>query len=312
MIDRIATVLLILFLQNAICKPGLISIRGHSPVQHLPTQSTNNWPTWTYHKKSISRVEDPSFDSGWVNPCSFENLYFPSDLPYPLARPSLGVVIASGTARYIMPSIILTLETPDRIWRNRGICSLPRANAWIDIFSRFSPSYKNLRLYSYGQEAPDVRFLEDQDGSFSWDSIHSLGPSERNSNNINYGILRGDVSERGYSISDELDALQEFLRSRSKEAEYLQYGYHFIDIPIFNALPLQFPKYRIKQYLTDLDDPKRLIDMEDALEELDAEPIGELDIKLSKISPGGTSEFLPEAYFDLYEQGNIVDSNFIL
>ena len=71
---------------------------------------------------------------------------------------------------------------------------------------------------------------------------------------------------------------------------------------------MSLPKYRMKAFLTDLDDPKRLVGIEDT-SMLDAESCGELDIAESVISAGGTSEFLPSVYRDLYEEGNIIIMN---
>ena len=282
---------------------GMISIRGHSPVQHLPFSAASNWPSWTFDKGQLKRVEDSLDDDGWVNPLSFENLYFPSDLPIPLARPSLGVVVTSGTPRYIMPSVILTVETPDRLWRNRGLCSLPRARAWIDLFSVYVPPIKNIRLYSYGQSTPDLRFLEDQDGSASWESIH-LDLSNLDKNNENMQMFRPTPSE-GFTIVEALEELKLLLKSSNRDADNLRVGYHYVDIPLGNKLAMKVPENRIKLYLTDLDDPKRLIDME-GQEELEDEPIGELDVTITQISAGGASKFLPEVYFDLFDTGNIM------
>lgn len=48
--------------------------------------------------------------------------------PLTLFRCSLTLLFYKG---YIMPSVVLTLTTPSKEWRNRGLSSIPRAKAWI-------------------------------------------------------------------------------------------------------------------------------------------------------------------------------------
>ena len=78
---------------------------------------TAGWRVWTFD--SVSRllvaVESESDDGDWLNPTSFEELYLPRDLPVPKALPALGVLLHCGIPRYIMPSVILTLETPTQV-----------------------------------------------------------------------------------------------------------------------------------------------------------------------------------------------------
>ena len=95
----------------------IISIRGHASPQSLPASMTAGWRVWTFD--SVSRllvaVESESDDGDWLNPTSFEELYLPRDLPVPKALPALGVLLHCGIPRYIMPSVILTLETPTQV-----------------------------------------------------------------------------------------------------------------------------------------------------------------------------------------------------
>lgn len=107
-----------------------IHIRGHYQLQRLPTSLTSSWPIWTLQQHNVlTPVETHLSGDGWLDPSSYSSLYLPSDLPMPLAKPALGIALANGVPRYIMPSVILTLDTPDKSWRNRGLCSLPRA--WV-------------------------------------------------------------------------------------------------------------------------------------------------------------------------------------
>ena len=81
------------------------------------------------------------------------------------------------------------------------------------------------------------------------------------------------------------------------------------------------PPSDMRLYLSDFEDPKRLLQFDDLAaaggqfqvgcgemgeKVLDGEPCGELQISPVKVSPGGESEFLPECYSALYEEGNIL------
>mmetsp|Transcript_18258 Transcript_18258/g.18327 ORF Transcript_18258/g.18327 Transcript_18258/m.18327 type:complete len:318 (-) Transcript_18258:168-1121(-) len=298
-------------------KASFISIRGHSPVHKLPFNMASSWPVWTFENGAINRVEDHMDEEGWVNPSSFEKVFCPSDLPLPRAQPGLGVVVASGTPRYIMPSIILTLETADKSWRNRGVCSVPRARAWIYLFAMFAPSLKNLRIHGYGQSLPELRFLEDQDGSGIWDNLISVSSDDagmkamkqtQRQRQTDSGLFRPDmiVADLGIEVEETFKSFQSFLSS-AREAQQLSVGYQYVDLvlPVPSALKMGLPKDRIKLYLTDFDEPKRLINYED-VEDLDLEPLGELDVSVSIIGAGGSSEFLPEVYRSLFEPGSIL------
>ena len=165
--DIITTILCVLMLSKVTLQSSptkSISIRGHPQPQMLPIAHCSSWPVWTCElgarNGQILVPVDNDSEEGWVNPTSFDSLFYPSDLPLPLARPSLGIVMANGSPRYLMPSVVLSLETPSKVWRNRGLSSIPRARAWIDMFSAFASPIERLRLSSFGQLVPDVRFLE--------------------------------------------------------------------------------------------------------------------------------------------------------
>lgn len=280
-----------------------ISIRGHPQAQQLIESHTRSWNIFTYENNVLQLENNGIIDledspSSWVYPTSYDTLYLPSDLPKPLIRPSLGIVLIHGTPRYIMPSIVTTLKTPDRNWRNRGICSLPRAFAWIDLFAPFTPKLEDLRISIYGKVASDVRFLEDQDGSTSWNNL--LRPL----NPITTSVFRPN------DIDCDLEIESIYLKFKNELAINLELeplrreGYQFVDIPL-RSEGLPFPGTKIKAFLSDFTEPDRLLEIEDA-SLLDQEPCGELDINLTPVGAGGTSKFLPEVYRDLYEEGNII------
>jgi hypothetical protein len=99
----------------------------------------------------------------------------------------------------------------------------------------------------------------------------------------------------------------------------LKEGFHFVDAALALGLAagaeegakegakegargeLRGTDVRLKSYLTDLDDPLRLCKATtDDPSFLEGEPVGELAIDISGVMAGGESEFLPEAYKNLY------------
>lgn len=274
-----------------------ISIRGGNIHQQLPITLTSSWATWTleYENNCINlfKVED-SISEGWIQPTTYSKLYLPSDLPPPLIRPALGVALSNGIPRYIMPSAILSLDTPERRWRNRGINTLPRAYAWIDLFGVFSPKIESLKVSAFGQSTANVRFLEDQDGNAAWENAFS-----ENTKNT-FTSLRPDP-QSSYPITQCYNTIKQYLLENPQSELYN--GYHFVDIPLPNAPILQLPAKKLRMFLTDFENPKRLLEFEESLE---SEPLGELGVELMAVGAGGVSKYLPQVYTELFEPGNIL------
>lgn len=294
--------------------PGSITIRGGPVVQKLPMSYMRSTPILTFDPltEQFTKIENEQTGNGWVNPSSFSELYLPSDLPLPKCEPALGVCLANGIPRYIMPSLLLSLETPDKVWRNRGVSSYPRSSIWIDTFSPLA-RVDRLQLSCFGQSVGEVRFLEDIDGTAAWDSL-LLADSSSSSK------MRGMIAPTipsSLSVASQLNALKRALltlpSSDPSLASQLADGYHFIDISL-EAAAIRLPKLRIKMFLTDIDQPQRLLELDSGASTgtamdssiLDQEAVGELSISLVPVGAGGDSEFLPECYRDLYDAGNIL------
>jgi hypothetical protein len=267
---------------------NMIAIKGHPQLQALPLSMMVDWPTWTLDGREFYKVEGPSDGAGegWIDPTSLDSLYLPADLPLPLCRPALGVVLANGVPRYVMPSVVLTLQTPAMLWRNRGLNSLPRSRSWIDLFGAYSPRPESMKLSIFGRSAPDVRHLEDIDGYGAWNSLIPANPED----------FAGGFSLFGYgelAVDKALEKFKSTIMARMEALPELSEGYHFVDI-VLDAVPaMPVPRYRLKAFLADFDDPKRLLAIEDPTA-LSLEPCAEMDIMVADVSAGGESEFLPE------------------
>ena len=104
-------------------------------MQWLPLSYMKTAPLFTFDATTgeFEAVEGEGDEGGWVAPTTFSDLYLPADLPVPKCVPALGICLANGVPRFIMPSVITTLSTADRSWRNRGVNTVPRASYWIDV-----------------------------------------------------------------------------------------------------------------------------------------------------------------------------------
>lgn len=276
-----------------LCHCTFVNIRGgDTGLQRLPKTFTNSWRIWTYdiHKNVLTPVENgQETQDGWTNPTSYDSLYLPADLPSPRISPALGVVVVHGSPRYIMPSVILSLETPDRKWRNRGLCSLPRAHAWIDLFGPFVANLDLFRLSYFGQYTQNVRFLEDQDGTTAWGPL--LQPTPTNA-------MKSEISANAFEVAGLFADFKDCLKAIDSLEPLRTEGYNIVDIPLFDEtvndqLQRLLPVLRMQGILTDFEEPERLLALEDP-SEMDFEPCGEISCKIERVAAGGKSKFLPE------------------
>lgn len=287
---------------------SLISIRGHPQTQSLPMSLTLKWPAYTCDIKSNKLIEveipdalnDAWVEGGWVNPNSYADLYQPSDLPFPTGQLSLGVVLTNGVPRYIFPSMVLSLKTPEKVWRNRGINTLPRAHTWIDVFSPYCPSLPTLKISTYGKKANDVRFLEDQDGATAWGNLLV----EKKKTTTSLSMLRPEGNN--HDIAYVLNELKRMLEDKSNFDLLSSKSFCFIDVIIPDASITIGDSNQIKQFLSDFDDTDRFLEIEEDDNFLENEALGEMSIKVSMVAPGGMSKFLPVSYQSLFDEGSIL------
>lgn len=289
----------------------VIKIRGLGSSQYLPQAQALNWPAWTYDitESTLSEVEsDGDNSNGWINPTTFDEIYFPRDLPLPRCQPCLSILIANNSPRYLMPGVVMTLETPDKLWRNRGMKSLPRSNAWIDLFTAFPAGIKYLNKMNmavFGKMTQEIRFLEDIDGSAAWEDILTISGKQL------------------YDTYESFTAAFQEEQTRSDDLfKSLREGYHYVDIPFPDIERMVIPRFRMKMFLSDFDTPRGLIEAEgdrivgtpeQPVEELstmsllDSEACAELDVVCKVVAAGGQSKFLPAVYRDLFDGGNIMN-----
>jgi len=145
----------------------------------------------------------------------------------------------------------------------------PRARSWIDVFGVFAPKLDKLKLAFYGRNASHPKG--------AWSSL--VGATD--------ALSSGD---KEIAVSDDFDMFKRKWNDKILQSHPdLREGYHFIDIILSDSLPMVVPRYHMKAFLTDLGDPKRLLELEDTAM-LASEPMGELDISISQAAESTKQE----------------------
>jgi hypothetical protein len=164
-----------------------------------------------------------------------------------------------------MPAVDLSFD--GGVHRNRGVCSVPRAHSWID-FSLSLDEWENYKII--------LSSKEEKDGD-SWKEIESSKP--------------GDI----------VGAIERATRCLSESApEELGTGSHIINV-VFHVSDddrkeaLECPRNDLRVAM--IDDYDFLQNAGDAS--------GVLEVVISSIMAGSESEFLPEAYKPLYDDGTL-------
>lgn len=96
----------------------------------LPVSLVDNWPTFVLKPTiSMNFVKIPD-DGGFVNPTSVNSLWQPQDLKQPDCILALGLFVRNGAIRHVFPAVDISFGGQ---YRNRGLCSVPRAFQWMDF-----------------------------------------------------------------------------------------------------------------------------------------------------------------------------------
>ncbi|KAL3902975.1 MAG: hypothetical protein SGILL_010624 [Bacillariaceae sp.] len=110
----------------------------------LPASFIQSWPTWVLEENGdLSRIPDEESGKGYVTPASIDELWQPIDLKRPDLQLALGFHVRAGEIRHVMPAVDVSYNGSHR---NRGMCSVPRAYAWMDFGSIFSDEWDRFEL----------------------------------------------------------------------------------------------------------------------------------------------------------------------
>ena len=275
-------------------------------AQKLPLEYCSSWPIWVTNpggKVPLSRVPVPEaaldeWWTTWVPPAAFEQLWLPEDLPQPVARPAIGLVLSNGEPRYVFPTLDTTLVAPDGVvWRNRGLNSVPLAKTWLH----------------YGESPPEALRLS------AYHAMTAGGEGEAE------GGERGGEEEAewrpyltclgNWPVQAALDeALLALERLPPLLQKKLGQGFHYLLVPLpeSSSLPASAlaPRSRLRLFLSDLQDfdPNNVAassrargDEATAVDAVDWQR-GECDLTVCTVPSGKGSPYLPKPYEPLYQR----------
>lgn len=138
----------------------LTDLNNNGVKQTLPSSFINNWPTWVLEQNgTLSRIPDEFDNKGYVTPTSIDELWQPIDLKRPDMKLALGLHIRQGQIRHAMPA--LDINYNEGLHRNRGMCSVPRAYAWVDFGSLgIMGDWDNLELKVASKKREDDDWIQ--------------------------------------------------------------------------------------------------------------------------------------------------------
>jgi len=259
--------------------------------ESLPLSYVSSWPIWLAAPdgSSVTQLPDGMSEEGWVNPHSFEQLWIPQDLPAPLSRAAIGVVLKNGVARYIFPSMETTVMTRSgMLWHNRGLNSFPLGKTWMPFGE--VPVHL-LRLSAYTQKLPE-----------------SKNETEAGNNDTEAGSTENKTGEPWTpllvltSVEDALVKLYEVIANAPEE---LGKGFCFLLIPLADEaarLPNAEPGNRTRLFLSDVDATPTALAPDERDEANWVWSRGECDISTYTVAAGGKSQYLPAPYKPLYQE----------
>jgi hypothetical protein len=252
-----------------------ISIRSPSdplvPLQQLPAAWTESWPTWLVESDAKFSLIPQDETTGHVNPISYDSLYLPLDLKAPKCRPCLGIHVRDGTIRHILPAVDTALEsTKDHIiYRNRGMCSVPRAHTWMEFtlaedLSQYSLYLERRRKNDGDEEEQNWELLQSSSkhavSKAMKQAIHSLAESPPS-----------ELGEGSHILHVVLDDQEDWFDDGN-------------DWTTGQELRVSL--------VNNMDDPEN-------------QPSGLLEVLLMATMAGSESEYLPEAYQPLFNDPSL-------
>ena len=246
---------------------NFIEITNLNGKESIPASFVEHWPNWILETDgTLSRIPDETTGDGigFVTPTSIDQLYQPIDLKRPNMKLALGIHIRSGQVRHVMPS--LDIYYSDRLYRNRGLCSVPLAYNWVDF--GFINSMGDNSRYELRVSSKKRVDKSQENGEEKWNQIFSLP-----------GKVMTAAIERSIVCLAEADS------------DDLGSGSHIIHVALEESTEFEIPKTRNDLQAT-------LVEIGDEGEE-DVN-VGILEVAVVATMSGSESEYLPDAYKPLF------------
>ena len=279
-------------------------------VQSLPVSFIAAWPTWILdHQGALTKIPDEK--DGYVNPTSIDEVWHPVDLLRPtILSCALGFHIRDGTIRHVFPAVDVgypphlneTTNTNNNrsinpYYRNRGLCSVPRAYQWIEFHSLLPEEYDQYRVEAsvIGKskskiEEDDAEKEEDEHVLLSSRGGHG---GETTSGRRNIGGIANAIQRMSICLAEQ-DSTEEFGTPGSQIVHVLLPNHD--DEEDGMILPKADAELHVTlQRETTMEEKE---EKEYAVEE--KQPGGRLQVRVVTTMAGSDSDYLPAVYRPLF------------
>lgn len=312
---------------------GNIKIVGEvGGTQFLPGSYVSTFPRWTAESKEddetvtlsrligsgINRSTETSQTTAhqFVDPTSNEELWWPADLETIQVRPTVEFMLKSGMPAYVLAG--LEVRVPSKVskdgrqWKNFGMNSQPLASQWTSFNIAVETGF---RVETYIGKVLLENKSKNADGEdeekeiVQWSAFGNAAKSEATCEEPNSSSLDEEerIVESSQGTLRAIETLGNLLASLDENSP-LSEGMHIISIPVSGREWIDLPNpsikdaddtYKIVSVGTVEDDAKELLSLDEDLIALSAASV--LNVEVSRIAPGGESEYLPQAYVPLYK-----------
>mmetsp|Transcript_10397 Transcript_10397/g.15736 ORF Transcript_10397/g.15736 Transcript_10397/m.15736 type:complete len:334 (-) Transcript_10397:15-1016(-) len=307
---------------------GNIKIVGEvGGTQFLPGSYVSTFPRWTAESKEgppydetvtlsrligsgINRSTETSQTTAhqFVDPTSNEELWWPADLETIQVRPTVEFLLKSAMPTYVLAG--LEVRVPSKVskdgrhWKNFGMNSQPLASQWTSFNIAVETGF---RVETYIGKALLENKSKNADGEdeeiVQWSEFGNAA-KEPNSSRLDE---EERIVESSQGTLRAIEILGNLLASLDEDSP-LSEGMHIISIPVSGREWIDLPNpsikdaddtYKIVSVGTVEDDAKGLLSLDEDMIALSAASV--LNVEVSRIAPGGESEYLPQAYVPLYK-----------
>jgi hypothetical protein len=242
---------------------------GGSIRDRLPASFIRNWPTWVLEENgNLIRIPDEENDAGFVSPSSVDELWQPVDLKRPQMKLALGFHVRSGVIRHIMPAVDVSY---DGSYRNRGMCSVPRAHTWMDFSKLFLGDWEHFQMQISSRK---------QGKEKKWEKLAS-----------------STKTSLGKAVERATVCLAESAPGKMGE------GSHILHVVLEDSLALETPLTCHDLRVTLTDDTFEADDSEGV-------ELGVLEVAVAATMAGSESQYLPDAYLPLYSDETLRNPRF--
>lgn len=291
----------------------IMNTYGDTQPQFLPSHYITSLPRWSISTTDwnpsniqIKQLEGTGGGGGgFVNPTSFDQLWWPQDIQQIQVRPVLDILLKKGIPTHVMAGMQVRVVIPSesshgshgsRIWENYGLHSQPLAYRWTSIPMIYEMNFK-IQLF-LGMKKQEVTQTQEEEKHYST-TIQWISLEEYN--------MEPDGIQKNHDVSKAMEQLGVFLATVEMDSPLLE-GLHIISLPLqdttttwYNLPPLvdfEQQTYQLVSIASVETQVDELLDQDESYIDITGASI--LRVTVSQTASGSASEYLPDVYKPLY------------